>query len=137
MCFPGCGAGGGAVTETMTDTHDNMVAQFGSTATDLAAWQTYDPLGNITGNSSWSAALGYQSGYTSNGKVNMDSRWYSPSSGQFDSADTQQNSALPNPLAANPYSYGNASPLDNTDPTGHWAEVICYLTGNCTPDLPS
>jgi hypothetical protein len=49
----------------------------------------------------------------------MDARWYSPSQGQFTSADTVDNSVSPNVDNANPYAYADASPLDTVDPTGH------------------
>ena len=55
----------------------------------------------------------------------MASRWYSPTTGQFTSADTASNSAVPDTANANPYGYANASPLDGSDPTGHWCvEVV-------------
>lgn len=41
----------------------------------------------------------------------MDARWYAPSSGQYDSVDTMHNSAVPNPITANPFAYGNVRPL--------------------------
>lgn len=125
----------GPISETLTDTHDNLTAEFGSSSPWLTAWQTYDPLGNVVSGSGWSAAVGYQSGYTSNGQVNMDSRWYTPSTGQFNSADTMQNSPALNPDNANPYSYGAGSPLDTTDPTGHcpWCVGVLAGLGDLTP----
>ena len=57
----------------------------------MTAWTVSDPLGNVVQSSGTQLSLGYQSGYTdsSSGQVNMDSRWYSPSQGQFTSSDTE------------------------------------------------
>ncbi|MGC5032775.1 RHS repeat-associated core domain-containing protein [Micromonospora sp. DT229] len=64
--------------------------------------------------------LGYQGGWTdaSTGLVNAHSRWYAPTTGSFVSRDTM--TLTPNPVAqANRYGYGNASPVNFTDPDGH------------------
>jgi hypothetical protein len=48
----------------------------------------------------------------------MNARWYDPKSGTFDSRDSYLLSPSPS-VQANRYTYGNADPLDMTDPTGH------------------
>ena len=45
-----------------------------------------------------------------------------PNTGQFTSRDTQANNPVPSSANANPFAYGNDSPLLDTDPTGHRAE---------------
>jgi hypothetical protein len=49
----------------------------------------------------------------------MGARWYDPSAGQFNNADTAVNSPTPTSVNANRYAYADDSPLDGTDPTGH------------------
>ncbi|MFF5969892.1 RHS repeat-associated core domain-containing protein, partial [Streptomyces sp. NPDC012769] len=65
-------------------------------------------------------SVGYQSGWTdsSTGEVNMAARWYQPGTGGFTSRDTWQLDPDPS-VQANRYTYGNASPLNGTDPDGH------------------
>jgi large repetitive protein len=113
-------------TTAWTDQHDDLVALYGSGATTLTSWTSYDPLGNVTATSGSQTSLGYQSEYTdpATGQVNMNARWYSSAQGQFTSADTADNSPTPNQAAANPYTYADASPLDGTDPSGHLDVVV-------------
>jgi large repetitive protein len=126
---------GGAGRVVWLDAHTDVVGDFSpTTASGLQGTAAYDPLGNqiaATGNAT-GLSIGYQSGYTdpSTGQVNMSARWYSPSSGQFTSADTVDNSATPDPANANPFGYANASPLDGIDPSGHCTGWSCCLTGN-------
>jgi RHS repeat-associated protein len=107
------------------DGHDDLVAQFFASGSNLSGWTVYDPLGNPASSSGTQASVGYQSEYTdaATGQVNMAARWYSPGQGQFTSADTVDNSTLPNVDNANPYAYADASPLTGTDPSGH--EAVC------------
>jgi RHS repeat-associated protein len=71
--------------------------------------------GTVTG------LLGYQSAWSDpgTGKNLMGARWYTPSSGDFASADTMHVSPDPDPAAGNPYAYAADNPLTETDPTGH------------------
>ena len=112
-----------------TDQHTDLVATFASGASSLGSWTVYDPLGNVTATSGTQTSLGYQSEYTdpATGQVNMDARWYSPSEGQFTSADTINNNPVPDPDAANPYTYVDASPVGNTDSSGHCAWCVAAL----------
>ncbi|WP_271221309.1 RHS repeat-associated core domain-containing protein [Streptosporangium carneum] len=112
--------GGTAASGAMTDLHDDLVATFSGTAlTDSAA---YDPFGQVTHRTGATRTLGYQGEYTDpdTGKVNMHARWYQPGTGAFTSRDTA--TLDPNPsVQANRYTYANAAPLTNVDPTGHAA----------------
>ena len=65
--------------------------------------------------------LGYQSAWTdpASGKDLMGARWYSPSAGDFTSADTVHVSPDPDPAAGDPFAYAADNPLTYTDPTGH------------------
>ena len=116
-----------------TDLHDDLVALYGSGATGLTSWTSYDPLGNVTATNGTQTSLGYQSEYTdpATGQVNMNARWYSPAQGQFTSADTANNSPVPTQAAANPYTYANASPLNGTDPSGHDSRAGECGDGGC------
>ncbi|WP_433517715.1 polymorphic toxin-type HINT domain-containing protein [Nonomuraea sp. CA-143628] len=109
---------------TMTDLHGDLVATFSATA--LATTTAYDPFGAITAQTGAKTNLGYQGEYTDpdTGKVNMHARWYQPGTGSFASRDTWTLPPWPS-VQANRYTYGNANPLANSDPTGH---------GPCHPD---
>ena len=43
-----------------------------------------------------------------------------PDTGQFDTRDSVDISAVPGSIAANRFQYGDGNPLTVTDPTGHW-----------------
>ena len=106
-----------------TDQHTDVVGEFNPTSTSLTGTETYDPLGNVLSTTGTAANLtvGYQSEWTdsTNGNVDMDARWYDPSTGQFMNKDTESNSATPNTANANPFAYGDEDPLGGTDPSGH------------------
>jgi len=111
----------GSTSNAWTDLHTDVVGRFGAGSTGMTAWTVYDPLGNVVQSSGTQLPLGYQSGYTDpgSGQVNMDSRWYSPSQGQFTSSDTEDQAADPNTDNADSYAYGDGSPMVNSDPSGH------------------
>ena len=106
-----------------TDLHDDIVGQFTATGTALSGSAVYDPLGAVKSKSGMLGSLGYQSEWTetATGRVNMAARWYNTGTGQFDSRDTMSNSPVPDSVNANRYQYGNANPLTNTDPSGHFS----------------
>ncbi|MEV8638340.1 RHS repeat-associated core domain-containing protein [Streptosporangium sp. NPDC051023] len=115
--------GGTTALATMTDLHGDLVGTFSGTAlVDSAA---FDPFGQVTHRTGATRALGYQGEYTDadTGKVNMSARWYQPGTGAFTSRDTA--TLTPDPsVRANRYTYANAAPLTNIDPTGHASRDI-------------
>ncbi|GIH79821.1 hypothetical protein Plo01_62500 [Planobispora longispora] len=116
----GLAEGGNPALGVLSDLHGDVVGTFsGAALTDSIA---YDPFGQVTHTSGSKRLLGYQGEYTDpdTGKVNMHARWYQPSTGSFASRDNW--TLTPNPsVQANRYTYGNANPLSNTDPSGHSA----------------
>lgn len=110
--------GTGPALDVMSDLHGDVVATFSGTA--LVDSVAYDPFGEVTHRSGTARTLGYQGEYTDpdTGKVNMHARWYQPGTGAFASRDTATLNPDPS-VQANRYTYGNAGPLTNTDPTGH------------------
>lgn len=81
--------------------------------------------------------IGYQSQLTdpTTGMVHMGAREYDPTTGRFTSADTYVGD-LTNPVTLNRYTYGNASPPDYTDPTGH-SSILANLTSWLTSHVTS
>ena len=60
----------------------------------------------------------------------MGARWYTPSTGDFDSADTVQVNPDPDSAMADPFAYAGDDPLDGTDPSGHcggWMSFACSV----------
>ena len=114
----GGAAGGGGSTLVWADQHSDVVAQFTTTGTMLAGSAVYDPWGAPLARAGLVGSLGYQSGWTDpgTGRVNMGSRWYNPTTGQFDTRDAASNSPTPDTAAAN--RYASANPLTNVDPAG-------------------
>ncbi|MFE4264631.1 LamG-like jellyroll fold domain-containing protein [Streptomyces sp. NPDC056883] len=108
----------------LTDLHDDVVGQFTATGEALTGSTTYSPFGKVLSTQGMVGQLGYQSGWTDpqTAKVNMAARWYSPQTGQFNSRDTADQSALPASVNANKYAYANDNPMTGVDPTGHWFE---------------
>ncbi|MEU5869739.1 RHS repeat-associated core domain-containing protein [Nonomuraea sp. NPDC047529] len=110
--------GGNPAAAALTDLHQDLVGTFSGTA--LTGTTAYNPFGEVTAQTGTKSGLGYQSGYTDpdTGTVNMHARWYQPGIAAFVSRDDW--SLEPNPsVQANRYTYANASPLVNRDPTGH------------------
>ena len=117
------GAAQGTTTRTLwTDLHTDVVGQFDPTAATLAGSTAYEPLGKVIAATGMIGTLGYQSEWTDNltGRVNMAARWYNTDTGQFDTRDTIAVTPVPSSITANRFAYGDANPLVNTDPTGHW-----------------
>lgn len=115
-----------------TDQHTDLVGQFGAASTAVDKSVAYDPLGNRTTSPALVGALGYQSGWTdpASGRVNMLSRWYDPTVGQFISRDNTALSPIPNSASANKFAYVNDNPMAGTDPTGQcsWYDVGCQAS---------
>ncbi|WP_405603897.1 DNRLRE domain-containing protein [Streptomyces sp. NBC_01410] len=114
----------GSAQLSVTDGHTDVVAGLTPDGTTVSSSRAYDAFGNVTASTGANPSLGYQSGWTdsSTGEVNMASRWYQPGTGSFTSRDTWQLDPDPS-VQANRYTYGNASPLNGTDPTGHWQDT--------------
>jgi len=64
----------------------------------------------------------------------MGARWYNPSAGQFNNADTATNSPSPLSVNANRYTYADDSPLDGADPSGHFDAEEGAAIGWSAPD---
>ncbi|MEE1820624.1 DNA/RNA non-specific endonuclease [Streptomyces sp. BE20] len=103
-----------------TDQHTDATATLNTDGTAVVGATTYDPFGKPVTTSGTRSSLGYQSGWTdpTTGDVNMSARWYRPGTGGFTSRDSWQLNPSPS-VQANRYTYGNASPINGTDPTGH------------------
>ncbi|MFJ6934766.1 LamG-like jellyroll fold domain-containing protein [Streptomyces sp. NPDC101132] len=114
----------GSARLAVTDQHTDLTASLTADGTTLSASRAYDPFGKTTATSGTNPSLGYQSGWTdaSTGEVNMASRWYQPGIGSFTSRDTWQLDPTGSSLNANRYAYGAGSPLNGTDPTGHYLD---------------
>ncbi|MGJ5890819.1 LamG-like jellyroll fold domain-containing protein [Streptomyces niveiscabiei] len=104
----------------VTDQHTDLVAGLNADGTTVVGSRAYDPFGRTTAKTGSTPTLGYQSGWTdtASGEVNMAARWYQPGTGSFTSRDTWQLDPTPS-ASANRYTYGDAEPLNGTDPTGH------------------
>ncbi|WP_240103628.1 RHS repeat-associated core domain-containing protein [Streptomyces sp. MUM 16J] len=116
-------AGESSPTDTtlaLTDLHGDLVGQFTSTGTSLTGSVSYDPWGKVTAGA-LTGHVGYQGEFTdpATGNVNLHARWYSPTTGGFDSADTIDNSPAGDSANANHFIYANDAPLNGTDPSGH------------------
>nr|WP_308434583.1 LamG-like jellyroll fold domain-containing protein [Streptomyces melanogenes] len=113
-------ANGGTKQWAVTDQHTDLVAGLTPDAKSLTGSTAYNPFGQKTATTGTTPALGYQSGWTdpASGDVNMAARWYQPGTGSFNSRDTWQLQPAPS-AQANGYLYGNAGPLNGTDPSGH------------------
>ncbi|MEU4211514.1 LamG-like jellyroll fold domain-containing protein [Streptomyces sp. NPDC026206] len=112
---------GTTAQRSVTDQHTDVVAGLSPDGTKVVGSTSYDPFGSVRAKAGSRSSLGFQSGWTdpASGDVNMASRWYQPGTGSFASRDTWQ--LDPSPSAqANRYLYGNGSPLNSIDPTGHW-----------------
>ncbi|MFD5872478.1 LamG-like jellyroll fold domain-containing protein [Streptomyces sp. NPDC060322] len=114
--------GTGDAQLTVTDKHGDIVGDMSATdgtATGLTASTAYDPFGGTTGDTTGNA--GYQGDWTDpdTDQVNMGARWYDPGTGAFDSRDSYTY-ASGSSILANRYTYGAGSPMDYTDPDGHW-----------------
>ncbi|MEV7968783.1 LamG-like jellyroll fold domain-containing protein [Sphaerisporangium sp. NPDC088356] len=112
------------------DQHGDVVGTFGATATSLADSIAYSPFGEETARTGAKHELGYQGELTdpTTGKVNMHARWYQPGTGTFASRDSATLNADPS-VQGNRYTYANAAPLTNSDPTGH--SSLAIYCSNC------
>ncbi|MEU8847205.1 LamG-like jellyroll fold domain-containing protein [Streptomyces sp. NPDC048564] len=114
----------------VTDQHTDLTVGLTPDGTQVTGSSAYDPFGTETATNGTTPAVGYQSGWTDpdSGDVNMAARWYEPGTGSFASRDTWQLPPSPS-VQANRYTYGNATPLNATDPTGHCVGPVIVICG--------
>ncbi|MWA05463.1 DNRLRE domain-containing protein [Actinomadura sp. LD22] len=111
-----------------SDQHQDLIALYDQGVTELDGSTAYDPFGQVTTTTGATSPTGYQGEYIepTNGVVNMHARWYTPDTGTFASRDDW--TLDPDPaIQANRYTYANADPLDETDPSGHCP--VCVIGG--------
>ncbi|MFF0819747.1 LamG-like jellyroll fold domain-containing protein [Micromonospora haikouensis] len=104
--------------------HGDQVGGIDSLTGAVLSSRSYDPYGQVTATSGKYSA-GFQGGWTDpdTGNVNAHARWYDANQATFTSRDSWD--IQPDPVVqANRYAYGNASPVNYADPTGH-----CVLCG--------
>ncbi|MCP4308037.1 MAG: hypothetical protein GY788_24825, partial [bacterium] len=112
----------------ITDQHSDLVAgvDLVTTATDLTL--AYTPWGQPTETTGTpTSTLGYQSDHISpSGLINMNGRWYDPTTGTFTSRD-----AIDDPALANRFGYTPANPLSYNDLSGNAAAAAAGVAGVC------
>lgn len=119
----------GATSHAFANVHGDIVGWMSQVNGAFTSVNTYDPFGTKTqtnGPGTGPGAtlpIGFQADPTdpSTGLVDMNARAYDPDTGRFTSQDTIiGDPGIPESL--NRYAYGNASPTDHVDPTGHSAQ---------------
>ncbi|WP_163571925.1 GH-E family nuclease [Fodinicola feengrottensis] len=110
----------------LADQHTDITGAIDPATGSLTGSTNFDPFGVATANSGTTPAVGYQSSWSADGLLNTASRWYDPTSGGFTSRDTW--TLNPTTNSTNRYTYGDASPLNGSDPTGHCG-IQCIIDG--------
>lgn len=112
---------GGTSALAFTDRHTDLVGTY-TAAGAMSSSVSFTPHGEVIGRAGATHALGYESGWTdpATGRVNRAARWYTPGTGTFASRDDISGPGGPGHSAYNRYGYAAGSPLNHTDPTGHW-----------------
>lgn len=111
----------GAMYYMHTDQQGSVRVLTNSSNTVVANYN-YDAYGNpLTTTTGLANSFGYSGEYrdTESGMIYLRARYYDPASQQFitrDSASTLQ-----------PYAYGNGSPINGADPTGHFFDTLLDL----------
>ncbi|MEO3928406.1 RHS repeat-associated core domain-containing protein [Micromonosporaceae bacterium B7E4] len=104
--------------------HGDQVATVGQGTGTVIGSRSYAPYGEIA-QSAGRFSSGFQGGWTDpdTGQVNAHARWYDPAQATFTSRDSW--TLEPDPVTqTNRYAYGNASPVNYADPTGHFAIAL-------------
>ncbi|WP_344121994.1 DNRLRE domain-containing protein [Streptomyces blastmyceticus] len=119
---------GGTTRLAMDDRHGDVVGTVDAKDSDpkqLASSVGFDPFGKVTDTAGEQISIGYQGDWTdpSSKQVDMAARWYDSGTGAFTSRDSMTLDPKPS-VQANRYTYANADPMDNTDPTGHWPKWL-------------
>ena len=111
---------GGTASLVGSNQHGDVTSSFTSNGSALSGSTAYAPYGQQTATSGTQPSTGYQGGWTdpTTSQVYADSRWYSPTTGGFTSADTQSNAPSP-AVEGNQYAYADDDPLDRSDISGH------------------
>lgn len=118
----------------LADEHGDVVGGFAPGDTTLGRLPdstAYDPFGEVTDRAGDTGNLGYQGDWTdeSTGQVDMGARWYDPATGAFTARDTVDHPGG-DAVLANRYTYGNADPMNVTDPDGNWGCGWCKKVAN-------
>ena len=113
-----------------TNIHGDIAATINPTTGTVTGRRTYDPTGvpiltTTVGNT------GYQAQYTdpATAEIHTQTRNYQPTSARFTTSDTWTLPATSSPNI-NRYTYANANPITNTDPTVHFDNPITYCLQN-------
>ena len=111
---------GGTASLAFSDQHADVTALFSPTGSSLTGSAAFNPWGQVTATTGTQANLGYQGGWTdpTTGYVATASRWYSPTTADFTSRDTNPVDPTGTTAAANQYAYGNDDPMSQFDLTG-------------------
>ncbi|MFE3458270.1 DNRLRE domain-containing protein [Nocardiopsis aegyptia] len=125
-------ADGTGATVSISDAHGDVIAAVDPAAGTVTGSRTYTPFGEVTDEQGTPGSLGFQGEYTDpdTGRVNMQARWYDPTTGGFSSRDSWTLNPTPS-VQANRYTYGNGTPLNAVDPSGH--RVACPPKTPCIP----
>ena len=128
----------GTTRQAFTNIHGDLTGWKAKTNTNVYWQAEYDPFGNpmsVTGTAT--LPLGFQAMRTDpdTGLVDMHARHYDAVTGRFTTPDTIIG-APPSPISLNRYLYGNADPINHTDPDGHWPKWLQH-TANTVSDAVS
>ena len=116
------GALGSAVFD---NPHGDVVATMSTVDGTSSASTGYDPFGKTRSGSGSASPFGFQGQYTAaSGQVHMQTRWYDPATGTFNSRDTLAMSAA-RAGGANRYAYGLGNVVTLADPTGMFTCAPC------------
>lgn len=95
----------------------------------LVATYTYDPWGKVitsTGTLASVNPLRYRGYYydTETGFYYLQSRYYDPAIGRFINADSYASTDASGILSTNMFAYCENDPVNNSDATGEWAQIV-------------
>jgi RHS repeat-associated protein len=110
----------------LSDLHGDVVGTFDPTGSVTSSTTAYDPWGKTESSTGFQSSVGYQGSWTnpasSNERTWSQSRWYSPTSGNFASRDSFD-VPLSSSVSSNRYTYGNANPMTFSDPSGRMGTI--------------